>query len=214
MLKYKEQEEKLLEKLKIMYTDQLGQYSKSKDEVKELENTINEYKVIIDSQIDEYLKENDIFQRNISGIHIEKLETLRKEFLDHLRSFEIITFNNFEKEKLYNDSYSREILEIKYKEMDKLHKNFKMREIETIREYLKTSTTKLIQKTDDILESQQIYGQIFKFYIFKRSEFGDYQETINNLKKVEEEFYEKKNKFYESRVKDSVSSVIIIMLIK
>jgi hypothetical protein len=207
MLKLKEQEEKLMGKLKNMYKDQLSQYSKLTNQVQELENAINSNKINIDSKIEEYIKENKQFEINLTGIHMEKLEKLRREYLDILRSFEIITFNNFEKEKLYKDPYSRKILDIKYQEMNNLHKNYKTKEIEIIREYLKTSTRDLLKKTDEILESQKLYEQLYKHYIIRRNELGQYQEGINKIKGVEEEFYEKKNHFYESRVKGAVSSV-------
>lgn len=209
MLKLKEQEEKLMGKLKNLYEDQFSQYFKLKTQVEELENAINFHKLKIDSQIEEYIKENNAFEMNVSGIHLEKLEKSRKEFLDHLRSFEIITFNNFEKEKINKDPFSRQILEVKYQEMNNLHKNYKSNEVEIIREYLKTTTKDLLNKTDIILESQKIYEQLYKHYIVRRNELGQYQEGINKIKKAEEEFYEKKNNFYESRVKGAVSSVTI-----
>jgi len=210
MLKLKEQEEKLIGKLEIMHLDQFSQYSKVKKQVEELEITINSQKQNIDYLVENYINDNNDFDKNLTEVQLEKLEKLRREYLDHLKSFEIITFNNFEKEKLYKDSYSRQILDIKYQEMNKLHKNYKMKEIEIIKEYLKTSSRDLLIKTDNILQSQNLYQNLYKHYILRRNELGQYQEAIKKLKKIEEEFYEKKNNFYESRVKGAVSSVNLI----
>lgn len=212
MLKLKEQEEKLLGKLNKMYVDQLTQYTKLNSQVEELEKAINSHKLNIDHLTKEYIQENNKFEKNLTGFHIESLEKLRREYLDHLRSFEIITFNNYEKEKLYKDPNSRQLLEIKYNEMNNLHRNFKIKEIEMIKDYLKDTTRDLMKKTDEILESQKLYEQLYRHYIFRRNELGQYKEGIRKIKKVEEEFYEKKNNFYESRVKGAVSSVKIFLL--
>lgn len=210
MLKLKEQEEKLLGKLDNMYKDQLTQYSKLKSQVEELEKAINSQKLNIDNLIKDYIEENNKFEKNINGYNFENLDTLKREYLDHLRSFEVITFNDYEKEKLYKDPNSRQLLEIKYQEMNNLHRNYKIKETEIIKEYLKSTTRDLMKKTDEILESQKLYEQLYKHYIFRRNELGQYQEGMKKLKKIEDEFYEKKNKLYESRVKGAVSSVKII----
>lgn len=210
MLKLKEQEEKLLGKLDNMYKDQLSQYSKLKSQVEELEKAINLHKINIDNLIEDYIQQNNKFEKNLNEYNFDKLDSLKKEYLDHLRSFEIITFNNYEKEKLYKDPNSRQLLEIKYQEMNNLHRNYKIKEIEIIKEYLRNTTIDLMKKTDEILESQKLYEQLYKHYIFRRNELGQYQEGIKKIKKIEDEFYEKKNNLYESRVKGAVSSVKII----
>jgi len=92
--------------------------------------------------------------------------------------------------------------------MNNLHKQYKMKEIEIIKDYLNSTAKGLNEKCDEILEAQKLYEQLFKHYILRRNELGQYQEGINQLRRVEEEFYEAKNKFYESRVKGAIASVI------
>jgi len=207
MLKLKEQEEKMLGKLQNMFKHQNDHHSKIKEQIIEIEDSLNIHFKMIENLIKEYVNNFDSFEKNLTNVNFDKLDKLRKEYLDHLRSFEIITFNNFEKEKLYYDPKSREILEIKYQEMNKLHKSYKIKEIEIIKDYLKSSTKDLIDRCDEILEAQKLYEQLYKHYIFRKNELGQYQEGIDKLQKIEEEFYEAKNNFYETRVQGAISSV-------
>ncbi len=212
MLKLKQQEEKLLGKLKNMFSHEVGEHSKIKAQIYEIEDSLNAHHKALENLVNEYFNDFTSFEKNLSEMHFDKLEKLRKEYLDHLRSFEVITFNNFEKEKLYNDPRSRNILEVKYKEMNNLHKQYKIKEIDIIKDYLINKVKSFNEKSDEILEAQKLYEQLFKHYILRRNELGQYQEDINQLKKVEEEFYEAKNSFYETRVKGAVASVIYFFL--
>ena len=207
MLKLKEEEEKLLGKLNNMLQHQSEQYSKIKTQINELEVAINNHYGKIDNLMKDYINSINKFEKDIYSSDFDKIDKLRKDYLDHLKSFDITNINNEEKEKIYHDNNTRDILEIKYQEMNKLHKLYKIKEIDIIRDYLNSTSKNLVNKCDEILESQGLYEQMYKHYIFRRNELGQYQDGINELRKTEEAFYENKNNLYESRVKGAVSSV-------
>ena len=209
VLKLKEQEEKLISKLNNLINHQ-------NDSILQLNSHFNQ---LADSTSTQYYKVTDLIndysqyitklENNIQNNIIDNLQKLRLDYLKVLKDFEQNLNSPEEKERINKD-----ILLVKYNEMNEMYKEFKEKEINIIQEYLNIVPKELMNKCDEIIENEQIYDHIYKHFYLKKIEVGQYREGILELKRVEEDYNQYKKKITDNELEMAYSSVIYKIFFK
>lgn len=205
MLKLKQEEEKFLGKLNNILLQQRDEYNKLNNQTQDLNIGLKSHYDKLNQKINDYISNITLFEDNISQGSFDELQKLKKEYFKHLKTFEMK--NDFIEQKNNLNIEQRKLDQMKYFEMNTLHKEYKEKEIELLKNYFLNNSRNLHDLSYEILESQKLYEQMYKHYIFRRNELAQYQDGICQLKNTEEAFYENKNNLYESRVKGAISSV-------